>query len=155
MGAVSAPLVATQFAKMEKNWHFVFLCSLALALINAVLAIVLYRFKRIEVLMNTAPPDYTTKDNPSATTDAPSSSSKLLQVMRNPMAQLLTIYSIMYCGVEVTVGSWTPAYLEVNRGVGPNAGYASSAFYGGFVLGRLSLIVLSKLVGSFLSGFDR
>ena len=43
-GALSSPLVATQFAQLP-HWSFHYLCSLGVALINTVLLIVVFGLK--------------------------------------------------------------------------------------------------------------
>ena len=46
-GALTAPLVATQFAPL-RNWSFHYLCTLGLALTNVVLLPIVFKFKRLE-----------------------------------------------------------------------------------------------------------
>ena len=43
-GALSSPLIATQFAQLP-HWSFHYLASLGIALINTVLLITVFRFK--------------------------------------------------------------------------------------------------------------
>ena len=44
VGAMCAPLVSTQFARLPR-WSFVYLVHVGLILVNAVVAIIVFRFK--------------------------------------------------------------------------------------------------------------
>lgn len=58
----------------------------------------------------------------------------------------MAILLIAYEGAEVTIGGWIVTFIRNERNGGPDAGYISSGFFGGLMIGRLALIGVSKLV---------
>jgi len=54
---------------------------------------------------------------------------------------------LIYVGVEVTLGGWIVTFVEQKRGGGASAGYISSGFFGGIMLGRITLMWLNKKIG--------
>lgn len=69
------------------------------------------------------------------------------QILHLRVVHLLTIFAIIYEGVEVTLGGWSVTFIIDKRGGGSEAGYISSGFFGGLTLGRVGLIWLNKKVG--------
>jgi len=140
VGALSSPLVATQFAQMPR-WSFHYLTSLGVALANTIFLVAVIRFRtQEECLMDIgqAPADH----SGSNTED-----SKYKQIFRLRQLHLLAFFILVYVGVEVTIGGWTVTYLIDVRKGGLSSGYISSGFFGGLTLGRVGLLWLNKLVG--------
>ncbi|KAG9103584.1 hypothetical protein FRC06_009718, partial [Ceratobasidium sp. 370] len=52
-----------------------------------------------------------------------------------------------YVGTEVTIGGWIVTFLIDTRGGGASAGYVSSGFFAGLMLGRLALIWVNHKIG--------
>ena len=44
---------------------------------------------------------------------------------------ILAVFSLVYVGVEVTIGGWIVSYVIDERGGGPDSGYISSGFFAG------------------------
>ncbi|KAG1876339.1 MFS general substrate transporter [Suillus subluteus] len=137
-GALSSPLVATQFAQLP-HWSFHYLCSLGIAFINTVLLIVVFGLK--------------TQDECLAKIGQPpgekgtSEKSQFNQILRLREVHLLAFFILIYVGVEVTMGGWMVTYVIDVRGGGPSSGYISSGFFGGLMIGRVGLLWVNKKVG--------
>ena len=63
-----------------------------------------------------------------------SSDSKYTQIFRQKIVHLLALWTLVYVGVEVTVGGWSVTYVVQDRNGGPSSGYISSGFFGGTVV---------------------
>ena len=59
---------------------------------------------------------------------------------------LLALFSLIYVGVEVTIGSWSVTYVQDKRHGGASAGYISSGFFAGLMLGRILLMWVNRKV---------
>ncbi|OAX42435.1 MFS general substrate transporter [Rhizopogon vinicolor AM-OR11-026] len=130
-GALSSPLVATQFAQLP-HWSFHFLCSLGVALINTVLLVVVFGLKpQDECLAQIGQP---------AGEKGTSESNQFNQIFRLREVHLLAFFILVYVGVEVTVGGWMVTYIIDVRGGGASSGYISSGFFGGLMIGRVALL---------------
>ncbi|KAJ8589362.1 MFS general substrate transporter [Rhizopogon salebrosus TDB-379] len=137
-GALSSPLVATQFAQLP-HWSFHYLCSLGVALINTVLLILVFGLKtQDECLLQSGQP---------VGEKGTSESSQFNQIFRLKEVHLLAFFILVYVGVEVTVGGWMVTYIIDVRGGGPSSGYISSGFFGGLMIGRVALLWVNKKVG--------
>jgi len=73
--------------------------------------------------------------------------SNFRQILSLRTVHLLSIFALLYVGVEVTIGGWITTYIIDVRGGGPSAGYISSGFFGGMMVGRLALLWLNKKIG--------
>lgn len=51
--------------------------------------------------------------------------------MRLKAVHLLSLFMLVYVGIEVTIGGWIVTFLINERGGGPSAGYVSSGFFAG------------------------
>ncbi|KAG6902168.1 hypothetical protein C0995_003642 [Termitomyces sp. Mi166 len=69
------------------------------------------------------------------------------QVFSLRVVHILTVLTVIYVGVEVTLGGWIVTFIIRERGGGHSSGYISSGFFGGLTLGRVGLPWLNKLVG--------
>ncbi|KAM5540128.1 hypothetical protein V8D89_006268 [Ganoderma adspersum] len=142
-GALAAPLVATEFAQL-RQWSFHFLASLGLALANTVALIVVFRFKTQEAALTEIGQ---TPAREEAAEEGSSSGSKYSQMFKLTSLHLMAVFTLIYVGVEVTVGGWIVTYIIQLRGGGPSSGYISSGFFGGLALGRIGLLWVNQKVG--------
>ncbi|KAG1823601.1 MFS general substrate transporter [Suillus subaureus] len=134
-GALSSPLVATQFAQLP-HWSFHYLCSLGIAIINTVLLVAVFRLKtQDECLAQSGQP---------VGEKGTSEKSQFNQILRLREVHLLAFFILIYVGVEVTVGGWMVTYIIDVRGGGSSSGYISSGFFGGLMIGRVGLLWVNK-----------
>ncbi|CAE7086840.1 unnamed protein product [Rhizoctonia solani] len=139
-GAFIAPLVATQFAQIPR-WSFHFLTSLGISLINSFSLFFVFRLRRQHEVMGIPGPQ-------SENTAAPRSDENIYKAVFSSRAvQLLAIFAWVYVGTEVTVGGWIVTFIVEERGGGASAGYVSSGFFGGLMLGRVALLWVNKKIG--------
>ncbi|TCD71911.1 hypothetical protein EIP91_000043 [Steccherinum ochraceum] len=139
-GAFAAPLVSTQFASMS-HWSLHYLTSLGVAVINLVALIAVFRFKRQEeCLIEIGQP-------PVETSTTASGQNLYKEIFKLKALHLFGFFVLTYVGVEVTIGGWIVEYAMDVRGGGLSSGYISSGFFGGLMLGRVSLLWVNKLVG--------
>lgn len=69
------------------------------------------------------------------------------QIFRLPALHSLAVFAVIYVGIEVTIGGWIVTFIETKRAAGANAGYISSGFFGGIMIGRIALIWLNRKIG--------
>ncbi|KAJ7778299.1 MFS general substrate transporter [Mycena metata] len=137
-GALCSPLVATRFAQLD-HWSFHYLASLGIAVINIIILTLTFRFRMLDeslALIGQAPGDTSTSDR-----------SNFRQILSLKSVHILGFFALMYVGVEVTIGGWITTYLIDVRGAGPSAGYTTSGFFAGIMVGRLALLWLNKKIG--------
>ncbi|KAL1669738.1 major facilitator superfamily domain-containing protein [Schizophyllum commune] len=156
LGAFLAPLVATQFSKLEK-WSYFYIITLGLNCANAALILAVFRLRTYNELMASA--GYEQPDAGSA-----NEASKYRQLMRLPTVHLTALFCFIYVGTEVTLGGesithwyggarlncrtgWIVTFVIDERGGGSSSGYLSSGFFGGLALGRILLLWVNKWVG--------
>ncbi|KAI0631187.1 MFS general substrate transporter [Trametes polyzona] len=138
-GALSSPLVATQFSQLT-HWSFHYLVSLGIALSNTVLLVAVFRFKgQDECLAEIG-------QAPSHDEES-QSNNKYKQIFSLRALHLMAFFILIYVGVEVTLGGWIVTYVIQLRGGGPSSGYISSGFFGGLTLGRVGLLWVNQKVG--------
>jgi len=137
-GALSSPLVATQFSQLP-HWSFHYLVSLAIALINTVLLVSVFRLKSQDECLD--------QIGQSTGEQHQSENSHLRQILSLKEVHLLAVFILVYVGVEVTLGGWIVTYIIDVRGGGPSSGYISSGFFGGLMTGRVVLLWLNQKVG--------
>ncbi|PPQ86680.1 LOW QUALITY PROTEIN: hypothetical protein CVT25_006755 [Psilocybe cyanescens] len=141
LGAFAAPLVATQFAHLPR-WSFHFLVSLGLSVINTIVLVTVFRFRRQDdclIEAGEAIPEKTV-----AQEEQSRSQNTFGMVMRNHSVHLLASFILVYVGVEVTIGGWIVTFIIDQRSGGPSAGYISSGFFGGLTVGRVLLLWVNK-----------
>ncbi|KAF7351272.1 MFS domain-containing protein [Mycena sanguinolenta] len=137
-GALSSPLLATQFAQMQ-HWSFHYLVSLGLALSNVIMLTLTFRGRTLDEclsLVGEAVGETNTSDR-----------SNFRQILSLRGVHILAFFTLVYVGVEVTIGGWITTYIIDVRDGGPSAGYISSGFFGGIMVGRLALLWLNQKVG--------
>ncbi|KAF7360331.1 MFS domain-containing protein [Mycena venus] len=122
-----------------QHWSFHYLISLALALLNVVILSLTFRFRSQDeclLLIGEVPAETSASDR-----------SKFWQIFSLKSVHILAFFTLLYVGVEVTIGGWITTYIIDARGGGPSSGYISSGFFGGMVVGRLTLLWLNQRVG--------
>ncbi|EIW55087.1 MFS general substrate transporter [Trametes versicolor FP-101664 SS1] len=139
LGALSSPLVATQFSQIT-HWSFHYLVSLGIALSNVILLTAVFRFKDQETCLTEI--GQTPSHEEQSTTN-----SKYSQIFGLRALHLLAFFILIYVGVEVTLGGWIVTYVIQLRGGGPSSGYISSGFFGGITLGRIGLLWVNQKIG--------
>ncbi|KAJ3824255.1 MFS general substrate transporter [Lentinula raphanica] len=137
-GALCAPLVATQFYKME-HWSFHYLVSLSIATINTIVQIAVFRFKTQD--------DCLAQIGQEPGEKGTSERSHFRQILSLRTVHLLALFILVYVGVEVTVGGWIVTFIQKVRGGGSQSGYISAGFFGGLMLGRIVLLWVNQKVG--------
>ncbi|KAF9265531.1 MFS general substrate transporter [Marasmius fiardii PR-910] len=142
-GAFASPLVSTQFAQSDR-WSFHYLASLGVAIINAVLIVVVFRFKNQDVCLEKIGQSAGEKNQ---NQDSSTSHGTFRQILSHRNVHLMAFFILVYVGVEVTIGGWIVTFVIRERNGGPNAGYISSGFFGGLTLGRVLLLWFNKMVG--------
>ncbi|KAK7677635.1 hypothetical protein QCA50_019326 [Cerrena zonata] len=138
LGAFIAPLVATNFATKER-WYFHYLISAAIGISTTAVLLYVFRLKNQDDIMVEAGHAVAEVDN--------TRENKYKQIFGLRTVHLLSIWALIYVGVEVTLGGWIVTFIEQKRGGGTSAGYISSGFFGGLMLGRIALIWLNRKVG--------
>ncbi|KAJ7772039.1 MFS general substrate transporter, partial [Mycena maculata] len=134
-GALTAPLVATQFAQM-RHWSFHYLTSLGLAITNVFVLILVFRGRT---------QDGKWLSSPGARAITATSGRFFPWTLKT--VHLLAFFALVYVGVEVTIGGWIVTFIIDVKGGGPSSGYISSGFFGGMMVGRLALLWLNKKIG--------
>ncbi|KAF9224392.1 MFS general substrate transporter [Gyrodon lividus] len=143
-GALSSPLVATQFSQLSR-WSFHYLTSLGVALINTVVLIFVFRLKRQEECL--------TEIGISAEPRNANERSHFRQIFALKDVHLLASFVLIYVGAEVTIGGWIVTYIIDVRGGGPSSGYISTGFFGGLMIGRVALLRINEKVGERIALF--
>ena len=73
-------------------------------------------------------------------------SNKYAQIFKIREVHILSMFALLYVGVEVTIGGWTVSYVQETRNGTSDAGYISSGFFAGMTLGRVFLMWLNEKV---------
>lgn len=63
---------------------------------------------------------------------------KYKQILGISAVHYLGAFSLIYIGVEVTLGGWIVTFIRQHRGGGESSGYISSGFFGGMFPSSLS-----------------
>jgi fucose permease len=70
------------------------------------------------------------------------------ETLRHPQVWLSALLFFMYCGVEVSVGTWTYSLLVESRGITPAAaGIWVGSYWATFTVGRIAAGLYAKRVG--------
>ncbi|KAH0839564.1 MFS general substrate transporter [Lanmaoa asiatica] len=134
-GALSSPLVATQFSQLSR-WSFHYFTSLGIAVINTVALIVVFRLKRQEECLA----QIGISSGPKQTSEH----SHFRQIFTLKDVHLLASFILFYVGAEVTMGGWIVTYIIDVRGGGVSSGYISTGFFGGLMVGRVALLWIGE-----------
>ncbi|KIM86005.1 hypothetical protein PILCRDRAFT_816545 [Piloderma croceum F 1598] len=137
-GALASPLVATQFAQIDR-WSFHYLVSLGISVTNMIALIAIFGLKSQDECLaqiGQAPQEQVTSQH-----------SKFRQIFSLEAVHLLAFFILVYVGIEVTIGGWIVTYIIDVRGGGPSSGYISAGFFGGLTMGRVGLLWVNQKVG--------
>jgi len=138
VGAMTAPLVATQFAQFHR-WSFYYLFSFGVATLNTVILVCVFKFKVQDECL--AQIGQLTEERESG------HGSKYKEMYKLKALHLLALFILVYVGVEVTIGGWIVTYIIEVRHGGPSSGYISTGFFGGLTAGRVGLLWVNKKLG--------
>ncbi|KAG8739530.1 hypothetical protein FRC10_005478 [Ceratobasidium sp. 414] len=89
-------MVATQFAQHPK-WSYHYLAALGMAVVDAIVLFGVFRLHTQEELLGP------TQTDPS---EAGSREQKYQQIFRSWAIQLMAVFSLLYVGIETTIGGW-------------------------------------------------
>ncbi|KAF8704734.1 MFS general substrate transporter, partial [Rhizoctonia solani] len=155
-GAFISPFVATQFAN-KPYWSYLYAVPLVIASFNLVLMFTTFGFHTQEELLGPI--------QPPEPTESGSNQRKYKQVFGSWTVNMMAVFCLLYVGAEntmgagwiVTVNTMTRQVVKIidaliqfaveERGGGSSAGYISSGFFGGLMLGRIGLLWLNEKVG--------
>jgi len=144
VGALVSPLIATQFAQQHR-WSFHYLISLAVATLNTVLLVCVFKFMTQDECLAQIGQAVEEKELVGE--------SKYKEMFRLKALHLLALFILVYVGVEVTIGGWIVTYVIQVRHGGPSSGYISAGFFGGLTAGRIVLLWVNKKIGERLAVF--
>ncbi|KAI0676540.1 MFS general substrate transporter [Trametes maxima] len=145
LGALLSPLVATQFAKSSTHWSFHYIISAGLYVFNLFLQWAVFHGRPQQEILE--------EEGESSATENAVDSNKYKQVLGLKEVHVLSMFSLIYVGLEVTMGGWSVTYILERRNGNSNAGYIASGFFGGLMLGRILLMWLNKKIGERLALF--
>ncbi|KAI0822943.1 MFS general substrate transporter [Trametes gibbosa] len=146
LGALISPLVATQFAESPTHWSFHYLISMGIYIANTCILWTVFRGRLQQDVMEE---EGESGVNENAVVD----SNKYKQVLGLKEVHILSVFSLIYVGLEVTMGGWSVTYILERRNGNSSAGYIASGFFGGLMLGRILLMWLNKKIGERLALF--
>jgi len=142
VGALLAPLSSTYFAQ-QPRWANHYLVSTTLAVLNLCLLIGVFRFQSLDACRKEVGEVVRARN-----AEDTSPWKKFGQMMTLKAVHLLSLFLMVYIGVEVTIGGWTASFLMLIRGGGPKSGYVSTGFFGGLTLGRVILFPITDKLGA-------
>ncbi|KAL5634138.1 hypothetical protein ACGC1H_006088 [Rhizoctonia solani] len=137
-GALVSPVIATQFV-YHTHWSYHYVIPLSIASINLVFLFCTFGFHTQEELLG--------QIQSADVVEAEGKEKKYKQVLESWAVQIMAIFCLLYVGAETTLGGWIVTFVVEERGGRFSAGYISSGFYGGLMLGRIGLIWLNQKVG--------
>ncbi|KAF8587192.1 MFS general substrate transporter [Ramaria rubella] len=136
-GAMSSPLIATQFAPLH-HWSFHYLTCLGISIANLVSLTAVFKLKTQDAIL--------TRNGQAPAEVSTSQQSTMRQILGNKSVHLLAFFILVYVGIEVTIGGWIVTFIIDKRGGGASSGYISTGFFGGLTAGRLVLHYLTRFI---------
>jgi len=79
--------------------------------------------------------------------------SKYKEMFKLKALHTLALFTLVYVGVEVTIGGWIVTYMIRVRHGGPSSGYISTGFFGGLTVGRVVFLWVNNKIGERLAIF--
>ncbi|CDO77090.1 hypothetical protein BN946_scf184473.g34 [Trametes cinnabarina] len=146
LGALISPLVATQFAQSRTHWSLHYVISAGLYVTAITVLWIVFRGRRQQDILEAE------GETGSAAENAVDSN-KYKLVLGLKEVHILSAFSLIYVGLEVTMGGWSVTYILDRRHGNSNSGYIASGFFGGLMLGRILLLWLNKKLGERLALF--
>lgn len=172
LGALSSPLAAIPFVHQGTRgpaFQYFYFVSLGLAVITCTLVTVAFKLQRDslvetsytadsadnqqEVPLQVLPVGETAQEPAQPVAHTMSASKKLKKVLGLKIVHVLSLFTMIYVGTEVTVGGWTSTFLIDVRNEESNANLLVSGFWGGIALGRILLIPVTAKIGDELACF--
>ncbi|KAF8265759.1 major facilitator superfamily domain-containing protein [Lactarius quietus] len=138
VGAMTAPLVATQFSQHHR-WSFYYLVSFGVATLNTVLLVRVFKLKAQDECL--AQIGQLVEEGEIV------NGSKHKEIFKLKALHLLALFTLVYVGIEVTIGGWIVTYIIQVRDGGPSSGYISTGFFGGLTAGRVCLLWVNMKLG--------
>ncbi|KAL9710438.1 hypothetical protein Ac2012v2_006738 [Leucoagaricus gongylophorus] len=138
LGAFTSPIVATQFTQL-RHWSFHYIVSLGIAVFNTLILCLIFGSKTLDECLRLIGQETAEK--------GADEHSSFNQILRIKAVHFLAFFILVYVGVEVTIGGWIVTFMLDVRGGGPSAGYISSGFFGGLMVGRVLLLWINRKVG--------
>ncbi|OJT07475.1 Bypass of stop codon protein 6 [Trametes pubescens] len=146
LGALISPLVATQFAQSTSHWSYHYIISMGIYVANTLLLWAVFRGRLQQEVMEE-------EGESGVSSEDAVDSNKYKQVLGLKEVHILAMFSLIYVGVEVTMGGWSVTYILERRNGNSNSGYIASGFFGGLMLGRILLMWFNKKIGERLALF--
>ncbi|KAG0127442.1 major facilitator superfamily domain-containing protein [Tuber indicum] len=132
VGALLGPLIATTIAARTAYWHYFYLVTLGLAVIN--LGLLAWMFR-----------DGLFKGTPAAKESA---SRDFKKALSERTVIVLSLFFLLYVGMEISAGGWVVEFLiRARNGKPSKVGYVASGFWGGLTLGRIVLADITHRLG--------
>ncbi|WWC85360.1 uncharacterized protein L201_000223 [Kwoniella dendrophila CBS 6074] len=160
-GATISPFVSTAFVQhVPSRVYLYFAVSEGLALATVLALVVVFRLRTDEQIVGRRQTETRIdKEGTSRQVDpnheggASASGGKLKQILTTPVVHYMALFLLLYVGIEVTIGGWATSFLIDERGGNDNAGYVSSGYFGGLVIGRVVLIPVTRKFGNYYSTY--
>ncbi|CUA75549.1 hypothetical protein RSOLAG22IIIB_05947 [Rhizoctonia solani] len=131
-------VITTQFAN-QPHWSYLYMIPLVISTLNLAFSFSTFRFHTQEELLGPI--------QPADPVESASNERKYRQVFGSWTVHVMALFCLLYVGAETTIGGWIVTFLVEERGGGTSAGYISSGYFGGLMLGRIGLIWLNEKVG--------
>ncbi|KAF8966620.1 MFS general substrate transporter [Flammula alnicola] len=142
LGAFISPFSSTYFSGLSnRRWAFHFILSAGFSLLNILVLIYIFRFRRQEEILLDAGQEANADSSVGQ-----QGGSTYRQIFSVKAVPFLAIFALIYIGVEVSLGGGCQVMilrLHSTNDDKCSAGYISSGFFGG----RVSLIWLNQMVG--------
>lgn len=151
VGALVAPLAAIPFAEQRNGlpFSFFYFITLGISLSTTAAVVLTFRLQPDSLVdLGAATEDLAPTEKKYSTQSA-----ALGEVLRNRNVWVLSAFTLLYVGSEVSIGGWTSSFLSDVRGEAvATTNLLVSAFWGGLALGRVVLIPLTWMLGERLAG---
>lgn len=135
VGGLLGPLLASGMLAAQFGWQHVYLVLAALGLLLIPGFSIIFR-----------PLHHTSLS--SAKDEQPVKGNILSATLKLPLVWLVTLFLLVYVGIEVSIGNWSFSFLLENRHQGTvMAGWVVSGFWTGLTLGRFTLYRLAERAG--------
>lgn len=130
LGATVSPLISTEFVKsVGETVYYYFAVSLGLALFTALVLVIVFKFRTEDQIVGRRGESESEKEETTGGGEVAavergqegSSGDKMRRIMKTPAVHFLAFYTMIYVGVEVTIGGWAVSrystWRSVDRGV--------------------------------------
>ncbi|OJJ32053.1 hypothetical protein ASPWEDRAFT_44076 [Aspergillus wentii DTO 134E9] len=133
VGTILAPLIANTIAGRTPYWHYYYLVTFCLGLINV--SLLLFTFRKGLF-------------RPNFSNAKETANSELKATLTNKTVWIINFFFLLYVGAEVTAGGWLVQFIiSIRHGEPGKVGYIASGFWTGFTLGRILLADITHKFG--------